>query len=52
VADDLRSHKAQLDNLRRGSADLLEQVRANQKTIQRSQELIRRIDEMLAKAEL
>jgi hypothetical protein len=35
--------------LHRGRADLLEQIRVSQETIERSVELIRKIDELLAK---
>jgi hypothetical protein len=49
MLDDLRLQKAQLDEIRRGH--LVEQIRESQKTIERSQELLRRIDQLLAKAE-
>ena len=50
--DELRSQKAEIDEIRRRRADLVEQIHESQRTITRSLELIRRIDEMLAKSEL
>jgi len=40
-----------LDQIRRERAQLAEQIRMSQQTIERSQELIRQMDEILAKAE-
>jgi hypothetical protein len=39
-----------LDELRLEREQLIEQIRASQKTIERSQDLLKRIDELLAKA--
>jgi hypothetical protein len=50
MADNIKPQKGQLDEIRRERARLIEQIRASQRTIERSQELIKRIDEMLAKA--
>ena len=40
---------ADLAALRRGRGDLLEQIRVSQETIERSKELIRQIDDLLAR---
>ncbi len=50
--DEMKLQKAQLDEIRRGRVDLVEQIRDSQKTIEHSQELIRRIDQLLSRAEL
>jgi hypothetical protein len=47
----LKLPKEQLDQVRRERAQLAEQIRISQQTIERSQELIRQMDEILAKAE-
>jgi hypothetical protein len=36
--------------MHRGRADLLEQIRLSKETVERSQELLRRIDDLLAKS--
>ena len=51
MANDLKLQKEHLDQIRRERADLAEQIRLSQQTIERSQELIRQMDEILAKAE-
>jgi len=51
MANNLKLDKEQLDQIRRGRAELVEQIRMSQQTIERSQELIRQMDEILAKAE-
>jgi FtsZ-binding cell division protein ZapB len=48
--DDIKDHKGQLDALRRERAQLIAQIRASQETIERSQALLKRIDEILARA--
>jgi hypothetical protein len=45
-------HNEHLADLRRGREDLLEQIKASQKTIERSRELIDQIDKLLAKSGL
>jgi hypothetical protein len=50
MPDDIVMQKRQLDEIRRGRADLIEQIRLSQKTIERSHELIKRIDELLARS--
>jgi hypothetical protein len=50
MTKDLKLQKEQLDQIRRERADLAEQIRMSQQTIERSQELIRKMDEILAKA--
>src|SRR5262249_38711021 len=50
MADDIKMQRGQLDEIHRERAQLIVQIRASQRTIERSQELIKRIDEMLAKA--
>jgi hypothetical protein len=42
--------KQSLDELKRKRAELIEEIRGSQKTIEHSRELIKRIDRMLAKA--
>ena len=39
----------ELEQFRRARGELIEQIRSGQKTIERSQELLKHIDEMLAK---
>lgn len=51
MSNDLKLPKEQLDQIRRERAQLAEQIRVSQQTIERSQELIRQMDEILAKAE-
>jgi hypothetical protein len=51
MTNDLKLQKEQLDQIRRERAQLAEQIRLSQQTIERSQELIRQMDEILAKAE-
>lgn len=51
MTNDLKLRKDQLDQIRRERAQLAEQIRISQQTIERSQELIRQMDEILAKAE-
>jgi hypothetical protein len=51
MTNDLKLPKEQLDQIRRERAQLAEQIRVSQQTIERSQELIRQMDEILAKAE-
>jgi hypothetical protein len=51
MTSDLKLPKEQLDQIRRERAQLAEQIRLSQQTIERSQELIRQMDEVLAKAE-
>jgi hypothetical protein len=51
MTKDLKLPKEQLDQIRRERAQLAEQIRISQQTIERSQELIRQMDEILAKAE-
>ena len=51
MTKDLKLQKQHLDQIRRERADLAEQIRLSQQTIDRSQELIRQMDEILAKAE-
>ena len=50
MSNDLKLPKEQLDQIRRERAQLAEQIRVSQQTIERSQELIRQMDEILAKA--
>jgi hypothetical protein len=50
MTNDFKSQKEQMDQIRRGRAELIEQIRLSQQTIERSQELIRQMDEILAKA--
>jgi hypothetical protein len=45
-------HLDALAALHRGQAELMEQVRVSQETVERSQELLRRIDDLLAKSPL
>lgn len=47
--DSLELQKKDLDAIRRGRELLLQQIRESQETIVRSQELLRRIEELLAK---
>jgi hypothetical protein len=51
MTKNLKLPKEQLDQVRRERAQLAEQIRISQQTIERSQELIRQMDEILAKAE-
>jgi hypothetical protein len=51
MTNDLKLQKDQLDQIRRERAQLAEQIRISQQTIERSQQLIRQMDEILAKAE-
>ena len=51
MANDLKLQKEHLDQIRRERAQLAEQIRMSQQTIERSQELIRQMDEILAKVE-
>jgi hypothetical protein len=51
MTQDLKLQKEQLDQIRRERAELAEQIRKSQQTIERSQKLIRQMDEILAKAE-
>jgi hypothetical protein len=51
MTKDLKLQKEQLDQIRRERAQLAEQIRISQQTIERSQQLIRQMDEILAKAE-
>ena len=51
MTKDLKLQKEHLDQIRRERANLVEQIRMSQQTIERSQELIRQMDEILAKAE-
>jgi hypothetical protein len=46
----VNSAKAQIAAIRRDRASLIEQIRQSQETIERSRALLRRIDEILAKA--
>jgi hypothetical protein len=41
--------KSELRELQRGRKELIEQIRLSQKTIEHSRELLKRIDELLAK---
>jgi vacuolar-type H+-ATPase subunit I/STV1 len=51
MPDDLaRSAKEEIEAVRRNRERLAQQIRKSQETIARSQELLRRIDDMLAKA--
>ena len=50
MPDDIAMQRRQLDEIRRGRADLIEQIRLSQKTIERSHELIKRIDDLLARS--
>jgi hypothetical protein len=45
-----KAQKGHLDEIRRERAQLIEQIQASQKTIERSQDLLKRIDRILAKA--
>ena len=47
MADDTEAHRKLLQDLYRERAGLLEQIEQSQKTIERSQALLKRIDEML-----
>jgi hypothetical protein len=49
--DDIALQKRQLEELKRDRAQLLEQLRKSQQTIERSHTLLKRIDELLAKAD-
>ncbi len=51
MASEMKLQKQHLDELRQARAELVEQIRMSQRTIERSQELIRQMDEILAKAE-
>jgi hypothetical protein len=51
MTNDLKLQKEQLDQIRRERTQLAEQIRMSQQTIERSQQLIRQMDEILAKAE-
>jgi len=51
MTKDLKLQKEHLDQIRRERAQLAEQIRMSQQTIERSQELIRQMDEILAKVE-
>jgi hypothetical protein len=51
MTNDLKLQKEQLEQIRRERAQLAEQIRISQQTIERSQQLIRQMDEILAKAE-
>jgi len=51
MTNDLKLQKDQLDQIRRERAQLAEQIRISQQTIERSQQLIRQMDEILARAE-
>jgi len=44
--------RAQIAAIKRNRATLLDQIRESQETIQRSRELLRRIDELLAKSSI
>jgi predicted nuclease with TOPRIM domain len=46
----IKAQKGHLDEIRRERAELIEQIQASQKTIERSQDLLKRIDRILAKA--
>jgi hypothetical protein len=46
--DDRKLHKQYLDDIGRSRAALVEQIRESQETIERSMELIRRVDELFA----
>jgi hypothetical protein len=51
VTDDgVDTDKKFLEIIRQERANLIEQMRQSQQTIDRSQELVRRIDELLAKS--
>ena len=50
MPDDIAMQKRQLDEIRGCRADLIEQIRLSQKTIERSHELIKRIDDLLARS--
>ena len=47
--EDLRSEKTRLDGIRAEREYLIEQIRLTERTIKRSRELIKQLDEMLAK---
>ena len=51
MRDDTQSFREHLDAMRRERGWLMQQIKESQATIARSQELIRRVDELLAKAE-
>ena len=50
--EDLRSEKTRLDGIRAEREYLIEQIRLTERTIKRSRELIKQLDEMLAKDRL
>jgi hypothetical protein len=47
--DDIQQHKQHLSDLQRSRSAQVEQLRMSQKTIEQSHELIKRVDELLAK---
>jgi hypothetical protein len=49
--DDSKSHHEHFETMRREHVLLMEQIRLSQETIAESQELLRRLDEVLPKAE-
>jgi hypothetical protein len=51
VPDNPESKEDYLDGVRRERANLIEQIRRSQQTIEHSQELIKRLDELLARSE-
>jgi hypothetical protein len=51
MPDDTRSDKKFLDEVRRSRAALQEQIRESQITIEKSKELLRRMDDIIAKTE-
>jgi hypothetical protein len=48
---DFKSHHEHLETMRQERALLMEQIRQSQETIAESQELLRRLNEILLKAE-
>jgi hypothetical protein len=48
MSEDANVEKERLSELQQGRAQLIEQIRESQRTIERSQELIKRIDDLLA----
>jgi hypothetical protein len=51
MRDDTQSFREHLDAIRRERGWLMQQIKEGQATIARSQELIRRVDELLAGAQ-
>jgi hypothetical protein len=47
--DDIQQHKQHLADLQRSFAAQVEQLRMSQKTIEQSHELLKRVDDLLAK---